>query len=102
MGRRSRLEFVSIPLLEGGRVDQHPSFSLASLFSYNIFPYLMLTLGSSFNTKGNSLMHRSSLQLEFIVFFRIELHSGTTTFESVKHNLRYVSLYIAHILEPYG
>ena len=47
MGRRSRLESVSIPSLGGGRVDRHPSFSLFSLFFLDLsilFPYSMLTL----------------------------------------------------------
>ena len=34
-----RLGSVSIPLLEGDRVDPHPSFSLCLLISY-MFPYL--------------------------------------------------------------
>ena len=48
MGRRSRLESVSIPSLGGDRVDLHPSFSLSSLsrstYLTIFYPYLMLTL----------------------------------------------------------
>ena len=48
MGRRSRLESVSIPSLEGGRVDLHSSFSLSlslsPIYPSIFYPYLMLTL----------------------------------------------------------
>ena len=49
MGRRSRLEFVSIPSLGGGRVDWYPSFSLSFLIVYR---YLMLTIDISSNTSS--------------------------------------------------
>ena len=42
MGRRSRLESVSIPSLGGGRVDRHPSFSLSFLFHISIILILCL------------------------------------------------------------
>ena len=45
MGRQSRLGFVSVPLLRGGRVDQHPSFSPFLFIIYHLIPCLMLTLG---------------------------------------------------------
>ena len=37
-------------------MDQHPSFSLSSLFPYTIFPYLILILGSSFNNKVAAIL----------------------------------------------
>ena len=50
MGRRPRLESVSIPSLGGDRVDRHPSFSLFFLISYIYYPYSMLTLDDNSNT----------------------------------------------------
>ena len=55
MGRRSRLESISIPLLRDGRVDWHPSFSFSFLSIYFLYPYLMLTLDLSSYKKGDNL-----------------------------------------------
>ena len=58
MGHWSRLESVSIPSLEGGRVDRHPSFSLFFFTIYHLFPYFILT-SEIFSNNNNGLDTRS-------------------------------------------
>ena len=49
----SRLRYVSIPSLGGGRVDQHLSFPLFLFTIYHLFPYFMLTLEIISNNSHN-------------------------------------------------